>query len=175
MPALNKTLKRQLVSLAMQDVPQIDYDSLIRDKAVKLGRASIPKEVLDFMDKYPKFSPPVRELYCRDFGYIRFHGNPGDANLVPEINEAIAPLVTKRSAQVASRRKLAAELEALLSNVRTHKQLQLQVPELSPYLEKLVPVAPVAPLTQTLPATTEILAKLRAAGWKPKTARAKKA
>ena len=39
MPALNKTLKRQLVSLAMQDVPQIDYDSLIRDKAVKLGRA----------------------------------------------------------------------------------------------------------------------------------------
>lgn len=39
MTALNKTLKRQLVSLAMQDVPQIDYDSLIRDKAAKMGKA----------------------------------------------------------------------------------------------------------------------------------------
>ena len=39
MTALNKTLKRQLVSLAMQDVPQIDYDSRIRDKVIKLGRA----------------------------------------------------------------------------------------------------------------------------------------
>ena len=172
MTALNKTLKRQLVGLAMQDVPQIDYDSLIRDKAVKMGKASIPKEVLDFMDKYPRFSPPVRELYCRDFGYIRFHGDPEDANLVPEINKVIAPLVTKRSEQVASRRKLAAELEALLSNVRTHKQLQLQVPELSSYLEKLVPVIPVM---QTLPATTDTLAKLRAAGWKPKTVKSKKA
>lgn len=172
MTALNKTLKRQLVGLAMQDVPQIDYDSLIRDKAVKLGRASIPKEVLDFMDRYPRFSPPAQELYYRDFGYIRFYGDPEDANLVPEINKVIAPLVAKRSEQAASRRKLAAELEALLSNVRTHKQLQLQVPELSPYLEKLVPVVP---LTQTLPATTETFAKLRAAGWKPKTVKAKKA
>ena len=172
MPALNKTLKRQLVSLAMQDVPQIDYDSLIRDKISKMGRASIPKEVLDFMDKYPRFSPPARELYCRDFGYIRFHGNPEDANLVPEINKVIASLVAKRSEQAASRRKLATELEALLSNIRTHKQLQLQVPELTPYLEKLVPVAPV---TQNLPATTETFAKLRAAGWKPKAVKAEKA
>ena len=39
MTALNKTLKRQLVGLAMQDVPQIDYDSLIRDKAAKMGKA----------------------------------------------------------------------------------------------------------------------------------------
>jgi hypothetical protein len=155
----------------MQDVPQIDYDSLIRDKAVKMGRASIPKEVLDFMDKYPRFSPPARELYCRDFGYIRFHGDPEDANLVPEINKVIAPLVAKRSEQAASRRKLAAELAALLSNVRTHKQLQLQLQSLA-LISKLVPVVP---LTQTLPATTETFAKLRAAGWKPKTAKAKKA
>lgn len=172
MTALNKTLKRQLVSLAMQDVPQIDYASLIRDKVSKMGRASVPKEVLDFMDKYPKFSPPTRELYCRDFGYIRFHGDPEDANLLLEIHKVIVPLVAKRTEQAISRRKLATELEALLSNVRTHKQLQLQVPELSPYLEKLVPVVP---LTQTLPATTEAFAKLRAAGWKPKTAKAKKA
>lgn len=171
MPALNKTLKRQLVSLAMQDVPQIDYDSLIRDKVSKMGRASIPKEVLDFMDKYPRFSPPVRQVYYRDFGYVRFYGDPEDANLLPEIHKVIAPLVAKRSEQAASRRKLAAELEALLSNVRTHKQLQLQVPELTPYLEKLVPVAPV---TQNLPATTETFAKLRAAGWKPKAVKAKK-
>ena len=39
MPALNKTLKRQLVNLAMQDAPLIDYDSLIRDKAAKTGKA----------------------------------------------------------------------------------------------------------------------------------------
>lgn len=172
MPALNKILKCQLVSLAMQDVPQIDYDSLIRDKVSKMGRASIPKEVLDFMDKYPRFSPPVQQVYYRDFGYVNFHGDPEDAKLVPEINKVIAPLVAKRTEQVTSRRKLATELEALLSNVRTHKQLQLQVPELSPYLEKLVPVAP---LIQTLPATTETFAKLRAAGWKPKTVKAKKA
>ena len=172
MTALNKTLKRQLVSLAMQNVPQIDYDSLIRDKVAKMGRASIPKEVLDFMDKYPRFSPPVRQVYYRDFGYVSFHGDPEDANLVPEINKVIAPLVTKRSEQAASRRKLTTELEALLSNVRTHKQLQLQVPELSSYLENLVPVIPVM---QTLPATTETFAKLRAAGWKPKTVKSKKA
>ena len=172
MTALNKTLKLQLVNLAMQDVPQIDYDSLIRDKAVKMGKASIPKEVLDFMDKYPRFSPPARELYYRDFGYISFYGDPEDANLIPEINKAITPLVAKRSEQTVSRRKLATELEALLSNIRTHKQLQLQVPELSPYLEKLVPVVPVM---QTLPATTETFAKLRAAGWKPKTVKTAKA
>ena len=172
MTALNKTLKRQLVSLAMQDVPQIDYDSLIRDKAVKMGKASIPKEVLDFMDKYPRFSPPELAMCSRGFGYVRFYGDPEDANLIPEINKAIAPLVAKRSEQAVSRRNLAAELEALLSNVRTHKQLQLQVPELSPYLEKLVPVVPVM---QTLPATTETFAKLRAAGWKPKTVKSKKA
>ena len=172
MTALNKTLKRQLVGLAMQDVPQIDYDSLIRDKAVKMGKASIPKEVLDFMDKYPRFSPPERKVYYHGFGYVRFYGDPEDANLVPEINKAIAPLVAKRSEQDVSRRNLAAELEALLSNVRTHKQLQLQVPELTPYLAKLVPVVPV---TQTLPATTETFAKLRAAGWKPKAVKAKKA
>ena len=172
MTALNKTLKRKLVGLAMQDVPQIDYDSLIHDKAVKMGKASIPKEVLDFMDKYPRFSLPARELYYRDFGYVSFYGDPEDANLVPKINKAIAPLVAKRSEQAISRRKLATELEALLSNVRTHKQLQLQVPELTPYLEKFVPVTPV---TQTLPATTETFAKLRAAGWKPKAVKAKKA
>ena len=172
MTALNKTLKRQLVGLAMQDVPQIDYDSLIRDKAVKMGKASIPKEVLDFMDKYPRFSPPARELYYQGFGYVRFYGDPEDANLIPEINKAIAPLISKRTEQAKARRKLATELEALLSNIRTHKQLQLQVPELTPYLEKLVPVAPV---TQNLPATTETFAKLRAAGWKPKAVKAEKA
>ena len=171
MTALNKTLKRQLVNLAMQDVPQIDYDSLIRDKVAKMGKASIPKEVLDCMDKYPRFSPPVQQVYYLDFGYISFHGDPEDANLLPEIHKAVVPLVAKRTEQATSRRKLAAELEALLSNIRTHKQLQLQVPELSSYLEKLVPVVP---MIQTLPATTETFAKLRAAGWKPKTVKAKK-
>ena len=111
-------------------------------------------------------------MCSRGFGYVRFYGDPEDANLIPEINKAVAPLISKRTEQAKARRKLATELEALLSNIRTHKQLQLQVPELTLYLEKLVPVAPV---TQNLPATTETFAKLRAAGWKPKAVKAKKA
>lgn len=170
MTTLNKTMRREIVSSVMADLPKLEGEQAIRDMVLKAAVERLPPKVRAVWDD-PKLrgfigtstvydggigvAIPVHDREFWDAGNRRVHtlGEEGAA--------AFSAAVKEYRGRAEERSAVRERLEQALSAVRTVKQFREAYPELAKYAPD--DAAPV----RNLPATTDLMEKLKAAGLKP--------
>lgn len=160
---LTKTVKDQIISAIMADIPEVDYDTLIQDTAIKEGLKTVPPEIMRLKDKYPEWINGEKYFYVPNFrGICLWHSS--DSKSIETTKGIIAPLVKKYKDQLDERKTMRAKLEASFANITTDTKFA----ELFPDFVKYMP-SEVKPATGFAVATTEVLDGLKKLGW-PKEA-----
>lgn len=167
---LTKTIRDAFVRAAIADVPQTDYEELIRKAAMDDIVAQLSPKVREFWD-----DAALRDWIRMDWNC--FHGvtiiHPSNDNRkMPTLTEKIGQqcLEWRRLAkeQEQSIRKLRENLSGAAESVTTRKALA----ELLPEFEKYLPASE-AQANRNVPMIANLVADFSKAGW-PKDANAAK-
>ncbi|MHB8915387.1 MAG: Nmad5 family putative nucleotide modification protein [Thiobacillus sp.] len=160
---LTKIDKLAFVRAVMNDVPQVDYNEMVRNLAISDLVSRFPDEIKAIWK-----NPALRAYIARDthFHYGRsingFMGPSG--TLSAETKAEILRLDELNSSQLATRRSLKESVQAVINGCSTLKQAKDRMPEFEKYLP-----SERAPVTQNLPAISNVVAELTKVGW-PKNA-----
>ena len=160
---LTKTIKDQIISAIMADVPEVDYDTLIQDTAVKEGLKTVPPEIMRLKDKYPEWIKGENYFYIPNFRSLCIL-HSSDSKSVENTKGIIAPLIKKYNDQVYERKTMKAKLEASFASITTDTKFAELFPDFVKYMPSEVKSA-----TGFAVATTEVLDGLKKLGW-PKEA-----
>lgn len=160
---LTKTIKDEIIDAIMDDVPKVDYDTLIQDTAIKEGLKTVPPEIMRLKDKYPEWIKGEKYFYVPNFRSLCILHN-SDSKSIEITKGIIAPLVKKYNEQIAERKAMQAKLEASFASITTDTKFA----ELFPDFVKYMP-SEAKPATGFAVATTEVLDGLKKLGW-PKEA-----
>lgn len=156
----------------LADVPKVDYDEKIRSRALKLAVCELPAAAKRIWD-----DPEARGLLKIESCYFGYDNNrrqyaasaslPGFVSQHEAIleDEEIVGFVAASNTQADLRAKLNSELQNNLATVNTHEAFAERWPELVKYL----PDGSEAKVAN-LPATTQLLDDLKAAGLELDTA-----
>lgn len=169
MANLTKDIKNRMIRSIMADIPKPDIENLAKDEFVAAVEARLPDPIKKALAD-PKASEfigqqrvstrcgkiyfncygPNRYLYSLD-EWVEYAG----AEAVEKLRERCAEVRARDEARDTIR----AELGANFSSVRTFKQFEERFPDLAKYLPRLN-------VTTNLPATNDLIEKLKAAGLK---------
>jgi hypothetical protein len=155
---LTNTIRKAFVRAAMQDVPQIEYDDVIRSFAKKAAIEAMPPEVKKAYKKYPDWFADSRH-YFNDFGSI-YVPIPDGKSINDEAKLQIQALKHEMQKQTEQRRELERKLASAAMSCTTRKALAELLPEFAKYLPVDEPSA-----IRTLPAVANIVADFTNAGW----------
>lgn len=170
MTTLNKTMRREIVSSVMADLPKLEGEQAIRDMVLKAAVERLPPKVRAVWDD-PKLRGFIETSTIYEAGIgvaIPVHGDDFWAAtrravhcLGEEGAAAFSAAVKEYRGRAEERSAVRERLEQALSAVRTVKQFREAYPELAKYApDDVTPV-------RNLPATTDLMEKLKAAGLKP--------
>lgn len=170
---LTQTIREAFVRAAMNDVPTVDYDTQIRELALKAHVEALPELVRKAWN-----DPDARRFIAttgKRYGGIMVHV-PGeryseDVKIAEKYLTKLNDLGAKRQAQNEQQAELRRKLEAVARSASTRKQLAGMLPEFEKYLPADEPAA-----LRTVPVVANVVADFTRAGW-PKgvtAARAKK-
>lgn len=160
---LTKTIKDEIIDAIMDDVPKVDYDTLIQDTAIKEGLKTVPPEIMRLKDKYPEWIKGEKYFYVPNFRSLCIL-HSSDSKSIETTKDIIAPLVKKYNEQIDERKAMQVKLEASFASITTDTKFA----ELFPDFVKYMP-SEVKPATGFAVATTEVLDGLKKLGW-PKEA-----
>jgi hypothetical protein len=168
---LTKTDKEAFVRAVMDDVPKIDYEEMISDRL----QAWIIDNICPAEIKAAWKNPEARPLL--DFKYTYMPGRfpnlymvrPSDWGFDEKcpIYDELGALQDKSAEQRLQRNELKERLKALIEGCSTLKVAEARLPEFKEYL----PADRDGGKTDNLPAISNVVATLVAAGW-PKGATA---
>ncbi len=161
---LTNYIRDAFVRAAMLDVPNVDYDSLIRklvhDDAVAALPPAVKKIYLD-----PNLRHFVRTTYDRYYEVqVSYPHFSDDTRLLTDkVKPKVSQLADLDKVQRELRRELQVKLRNVAYSVTTRKALALLLPE----FEKYLPVDDVAAV-KTLPVIANVVAEFTKAGWPKK-------
>lgn len=173
---LTNSIRSDLITAIMADVPKTDYKSLFQDAARKkiealqkaAGIAGIDHARLNYTSV--EVRPPHIEYGNRMSAAA--HGLTADETKPLKTDPELVQLVLDNEAQSKVRTELIGKLNTKLNEFHTIEKLLAAAPEFKPY----VPASAPKPPTPMLPACTDVLVDLAKVGWpKGKKPAAKKA
>lgn len=165
---LNKLIREALVTRIMSDVPEVDYMTQATDLIAKFVKEKTPAQVTKLLNSELKeWVMPGTTHYAKYLGYFNIRV-PHTTEGFKELTNKLAELGEKQSNQSDERRALRAKIQANIDACKTSKELAERFPDFVKYLPEDTSDA-------LLPATTQLLDTLKAAGWpgKPETKTAK--
>lgn len=175
MATLTKAIKDRMIRLIMADIPKPDIETLAKNEFVAAVEERLPDCIKQTL-RDPKWNDFIcQQRVTTDCGKIYFYCHGPNRYLYKLDDwieyagaEAIEKLRT-RCAEVRARDSQRAtiqnELNGNFSSVRTIKQFEDRFPELAKYLPERTAVA-------NLPATNDLIEKLKAAGLQSEEAKA---
>jgi hypothetical protein len=165
MTALTKREKERLVNRIMADIPHVEDGSKIRQRALEIASSRLPQKVKvvwddpkligyvcmhgTYLNSYGQISAPMDDNWPWNERERRAYGDEGLAEL--------EQLVHAYKKEKSEREDIKSRLEIEISPVRTHKQFRERFPDLVKYLPEVEEV-------KNLPATTDLMNVLKAAG-----------
>lgn len=154
---LTKTIRESFVRAAMNDVPQVDYDSQITKLLFDNVVAQMPPEMLTAYQKYPNLFNNEGRYIDNGIGYLYF---PCSIKPAHEAIKEAKKLVEKSGEQAKEIRALKDKLSATAESVTTRKALVNLLPEFEKYLPKEDEQA-----SRQVPAIANLVADFTKAGW----------
>ncbi|MGB4448699.1 MAG: Nmad5 family putative nucleotide modification protein [Cloacibacterium sp.] len=169
---LNKVIREALVKRIMSDVPEVDYMTQATDLIAKFVKENTPAQITKILNSELKdWVMPGNTHYAKYLGYFNIRV-PSTTEGFQTLEEKLAELGDKQSNQSDERNSLRAKIQANIDTCKTAKELAERFPDFVKYL-------PVDTKDALLPATTQLLDTLKAAGWpgnsEVKTAKTRKA
>lgn len=152
---LTETLREAFVRAAMADVPSVDYDTQIADKARRMSIANMPEWLQDACAKHKELLGYLRTVSDWDSGASFFTAGPRTAENTAELRE----LRRLANRQKDDRRALSNKLESVAAACNTTKQLADALPEFAKYLPKENAA------DRSVPAVANVVAEFVKAGW----------
>lgn len=162
---LTKDDKNAFVQAVMNDVPQVDYQELVRQKIQKWCFDALPADLQPAAKKYPEYfatSYIYTPIGCSAVYAIcapEHRGALFEGRFPAQWKELVA-LGAEYRAQSATLQALREKVTALISTCTTLKQAEERLPEFAKYL----PTDRAPATTSNLP-VANTLAELQAAGW----------
>ena len=155
-----------ILKAALNDVPQVDYEQLARDAAMKVAVAMLPSDVRAIWKKYGTSTIFTDNIWLERCGIVHMklpYLSGEHKKLEKTAREAVEEIHQLHLAQVKQMEELKVGLYGALVAITTIKALKAQLPELAKY-------APTEPeRSSNLPAIANVMANLMKAGW-PKPA-----
>lgn len=169
MASLSKHEKDRMIRSIMADIPRPDIEKLAAEEFCAAVDERLPEAIKKAL-KDPKAREYVNtQTVYTDCGRVRFpcHAPCGHiyrlVDWEPYAGEEAVKRLRDRCAEVRARDDARSEMQAALaanfSGVRTVKQFEERFPELAKYL-------PAKAVTANLPATSDLVDRLKAAGLK---------
>ena len=155
---MNKTEKQAFVRAIMADVPQVDYEAQARKLVEAAVYAAAPPPLKAMLDD------PWLLRYLKRCSVYTYCGNVmcyglADSSFDASKLAGLWELGTGRDAQQDARAELETKLTSTIAGFKTRKQVAAAFPEFIKYL-------PPEPVKSTnLPALTNIVDQVKAAGW----------
>lgn len=154
---LTNSIREAFVRSVMNDVPSVDYVSLMQKEANLIGRAMMPPEVAAAYEKHPDWFEPEWTNIGRWCGYGPFpHRN---ASFRAEHIQSMDRLKALKDEQDQAHGRLRNQLQQAAASATTTKALAEMFPEFAKYL----------PAEETksrnLPAIANVVADFVKAGW----------
>ena len=162
---LTKTIRSAFVRADMDDVPELDYRTMIQKMSTDAAIAMMPPEVLRAYKKHPDWFSSVNQR-VGNFGYL-YLPIPSHQHLPAAVIDQIDKLNSAANEQKAARSNLRIKLAGLADGCTTKKALVAALPE----FEKYLPADEVA-ACRTLPVVANVVADFVKAGW-PKSEKPK--
>lgn len=175
---LTNSMREAFVNAAMNDVPCVDYDPLIRKAVTDAVMKALPPNVRKAYDD--ESTRHYVEMTTRRYGSVSVYvpgyqrWESGKTAIFPALSKAtedsLAALAAKEAIQAAERKALTAKLKGAAYAVTTRKGLAELLPEFEKYLPLDQPAA-----NRMLPAVANIVADFTKAGWPKGAAKKSKA
>lgn len=156
---LTNTMREAFVRAAMDDVPSIDYDTLIRKAALQAALKALPATVRKVYDD-EKTRTYLENTFLRFGGVSVYVPGRTNTDISDEDKKSLNELATAKSVQETGRNELRGKLASAATAVTTRKALA----ELLPEFEKYLP-ADLGAANRMLPAVANIVADFTKAGW----------
>lgn len=159
---LNKYDRQAFVRAVMDDVPQVDYVTQMRELGTKTVIAALPPEVQAVYQKCPEYldKSSVKMPGRHNSLYMTRPTYDVIEKQYPEVWAELVELDAKKCEQSAQRDALEAKLTAIIEQCRTLKQAKDRLPEFDKYL----PADRGNAGTKNLP-VANLVADLTEAGW----------
>lgn len=159
---LTNTIREAFVNAALDDVPSVDYQSMISKLALDDAISQMPATLQRAYKVCPEyFENKGKQLQDENGRHIGWYYGPwGNSNMTSETRAKIVEANALMSAQSIARYRLKEKLSAVAHSTTTRKGLV----ELLPGFEKYLPEE-AAPLSRMVPAVANVLEAFVDAGW----------
>lgn len=173
MATLTKAVKNKMIRNIMADIPKEDIEKVAQDEFTAAVVERLPQAIktalkdsaaAEFVNQQ-RVQTGCGKIYFTCYGPVHYLYNVQEWN--EYAGQAAVDLLLERCAEVRARddarRQIERELHANFDSVRTIKQFEERFPDLAKYL-------PARTVTVNLPATNDLVEKLKAAGLKQEAA-----
>lgn len=165
---ITNTIREAFVASILQDTPQIDYDTQIREAATKWLKANVPADLQKVRNKYPEYFTDHDWIDVGDMTIAfpilpngsRWNQATPKSVMSKQLSDHLKDMIEKRQEQTTKIKALSENLRLTAMAYNTVKQMKEALPELAKYLPN-----DEAKAAKNLPAVSNTIADLVAAGW----------